>query len=191
MAYNKVIYAGNVLIDLTADTVTEDNLLTGVIAHNKAGASITGRCSYDSDTSDATVEAAEVLATKTFYARGGKGSGTMPNNGAVSKSIKTKGETYIVPMGYHDGSGTVGIDPTEQEKIISGNIKEGVNILGVTGTCKPSSSVTAQTKSVTPSSTAQTVLPDEGTDYLSQVTVEAIPYAETTNAAGGTTVTIG
>ena len=45
--------------------------------------------------------------------------------------------------------------------------------------------------SVTPSATAQTVLPDTGYNYLSQVTVAAIPYVETDNSAGGKTVTIG
>lgn len=47
-----------------------------------------------------------------------------------------------------------------------------------------------QAKSVTPSTTAQTVLPDEGYNYLSQVTVAAIPYNESENSAGGKTVTI-
>ena len=37
----------------------------------------------------------------------------------------------------------------------------------------------------------QTVLPDEGYDYLSQVTVSAIPVTETENSAGGITVTVG
>ena len=66
----------------------------------------------------------------------------------------------------------------------------GVSILGVTGTCEPSSSVTAHAKTVTPSTTVQTILPDEGYDYLSQVTVQAIPYSEMDNASGGITVTI-
>lgn len=99
-------------------------------------------------------------------------------------------ETVTVPIGYHDGSGTVQIDATEQEKIIAGNIKEGVELLGVKGSLKPSSLVTAQSKTVTPSTSAQTILPDVGTDYLSQVTVAAIPYVETANTAGGTTITI-
>lgn len=47
-----------------------------------------------------------------------------------------------------------------------------------------------QAKTVTPTTTAQTVLPDEGYNYLSLVTVEAIPYNESDNAAGGKTVTI-
>jgi hypothetical protein len=48
-----------------------------------------------------------------------------------------------------------------------------------------------QAKTVTPSTKSQTVLPDTGYNYLSQVTVAAIPYDETENTAGGTTVTIG
>ncbi len=42
MAYNKVTYRSKTLIDLTGDTVTADKLLTGVKAHNKSGAVITG-----------------------------------------------------------------------------------------------------------------------------------------------------
>ena len=38
---------------------------------------------------------------------------------------------------------------------------------------------------------AQQVLPDEGYNCLSQVTVNKIPYTESDNAAGGKTVTIG
>lgn len=42
MAINKVEYAGNTLIDLTADTVTPETLAEGVTAHDKAGNLITG-----------------------------------------------------------------------------------------------------------------------------------------------------
>lgn len=42
MAYNKVIYGGNTLIDLTEDTITPDKLLVGYTAHDKAGNPIVG-----------------------------------------------------------------------------------------------------------------------------------------------------
>ena len=113
----------------------------------------------------------------------------MPNKGAVSGTIATK-DAYTIPMGFHDGSGTVSIDATESAKIVAGNIKSGVTILGVEGTFA-GETVTAQTKSVTPKMTTQTVLPDEGFDYLSQVEVAAIPVTYSDNAAGGQTVTIG
>ena len=54
-----------------------------------------------------------------------------------------------------------------------------------------SESVKAQAKSVTPSTQEQMILPDGDYNYLSQVTVLAIPYVESANSAGGTTVTIG
>ena len=57
----------------------------------------------------------------------------MPNNGAVSPTLSTKDGKYTIPAGYHNGSGRVSISTTEQGKIISGNIKSGVTILGVAG----------------------------------------------------------
>lgn len=42
MAVNKVEYAGKVLLDLTEDTVTEENLLAGVTAHDSSGQRIVG-----------------------------------------------------------------------------------------------------------------------------------------------------
>lgn len=190
MAISKVIFGSEILIDLTGDTVTADKLALGITAHGKDGEPITGTNTFDSDTSDATAAVAEILAGKTAYARGGKLTGTMPNNGAVSGTISTKAQKVSIAQGYHDGSGNVSISATEQAKIIAANIKQGVSILGVTGTLEPSSSVTAQSKSVTPSRSEQVILPDASYDYLSQVTVAAIPYATSDNAAGGQTVTI-
>lgn len=187
---NKVVYGGNTLIDLTGDTVAVGTLLAGVTAHDASGAIITGTCDYDANTSDATAVVAEVLDTKTFYKNGSKLTGTMPNRGAVAGTISTVAGEYTVQQGYHDGSGKVAIDSTEQAKIIASNIKDGVSILGVTGSYT-GEGVTAQAKSVTPSTSQQVVLPDSGYDYLSQVTVAAIPYSEALNAAGGYTATIG
>lgn len=190
MAVNKFIYGGVVKFDLTADTITAADLAAGVTAHDKSGAAITGTNTYDSDTSDDTVAVAEILNGKTAHARGALLTGTMPNNGAVTGTISTKAGTYTIPNGYHDGSGTVSISATEQAKVIAGNIKAGVSILGVTGTYT-GEGVSAQAKTATPSTAQQTILPDDNYDYLSQVTVEAIPYTETPNSAGGVTITIG
>ena len=190
MANNKIIYFGEVLMDLTSDTVTADKILTGFTAHDKSGEIITGTCDFDSNTEDATITVAEMLDGKTAYARGSKLVGTMPNKSAVIGTISTKDGTYTIPMGFHDGSGSVGIDGTEQEKLIPGNIKSGVTILGVEG-AYGGGTVQAQSKTVSPGKIAMTVLPDEGYDYLSQVIVNAIAYTTSTNAAGGTTVTIG
>lgn len=185
-----VLGTGEVLIDLTADTVAASSLLSGVTAHGADGAPITGTCTYDSDTSEDTLTAAEAITGKTFHARGTAYTGTMPNNGAVSGSITSVAGAYTVPAGYHDGSGTVTIDSTDQAKLIPGNIKSGVEILGVTGTYS-GEAISAQTKSATPSFSAQTILPDSGYDYLSEVDIAAISVVRTENAAGGYTVTIG
>ena len=189
---NKVIYGGNTLIDLTGDTVTASDVLTGVKFHLPSGAQGTGSCAYDVDSSGCTAAVAEVLATKTFAKGGSVLTGTMPNRGAVSGVISDKATPYTVPQGYHDGSGTVGLDSASSAALVANNIREGVEILGITGTMSGSEGMKPQSKTVTPSSTSQTVLPDSPTyNCLSQVTVNAIPYTETDNAAGGKTVTIG
>jgi hypothetical protein len=85
---------------------------------------------YDTTTADAGT--GDVLSGKTYYKDGLK-TGAMTNNGAVSGTISTKAGTYTVPAGYHNGAGSVAISSTEQAKIITGNIKSGVTILGVRG----------------------------------------------------------
>lgn len=193
MAKHSKIVLGNgeVLIDLTADTVKEDKLLKGYTAHGADGEVMTGTCTFDADTQDANAADAEILAGKTAYVKGTKKTGTMKNNGAVAGKISTKAGKYPIPQGFHDGSGTVEIDSNEQAKIIPGNIREGVNILGVTGTMSGSEGIKSQSKEVTPTFAEQVVLPGAGYTHLSQVTVAAIPVTITDNSAGGKTVTIG
>lgn len=185
-----VLSNGTTLMDLTSDTITAASLLSGITAHDKSGAPITGTCTYDSDTSDDTAAVSEILSGKTAHARGTLLTGSMTNNGGVTGTISTKAGEYTIPQGYHDGSGKVSIASTEQAKIIAGNIKSGVQILGVTGTYS-GEAITAQTKSATPSWSQQTIQPDNGYDYLSAVTVAAIPITYSDNSAGGQTVTIG
>lgn len=191
MAISKIIYAGETLIDLTGDTVDASKLLKGTTAHGADGEPITGSCEYDANTQDATATAAEILIGKTAYNKGSKVTGTMKNNGSVNGTINTKNGSYTVPQGYHDGSGKVSISSTEQDKITPENIRAGVTILGVIGNMSGTEDAKPQAKTVTSSNVDQTVIPDTGYNYLSEVVVKAMPYVESDNSAGGTTVTIG
>ncbi len=108
--YSKIVINGVTKIDLTADTVDAAHLLEGFTAHGKNGAPITGTCTFDADTGDATATAAEILTGKTAYVTGSKVTGSMANNGGVKGTISNLTTPYTIPQGYHDGSGTVSID---------------------------------------------------------------------------------
>lgn len=66
MAYNKVIYGGNTLIDLTSDTVAADKLLQGYTAHDKAGAQVTG-----------------TIVVQTYYTGSSAPASSLGNNGDI------------------------------------------------------------------------------------------------------------
>ena len=189
--YNKAIINGTTYIDLSSDTVVQNKVLDGYTFHDKNGAILEGTCTYNADTSDATASASDILSGSNAYVNGTKVTGTMANNGSVTGTISTKAQEYTIPTGYHDGGGKVSISSTEQAKIIQGNIKSGVTILGVEGTYT-GEAISAQSKVVTPSFSQQTVLPDANYDYLSQVTVNSIPLTESaTTGTNGYTITVG
>lgn len=73
----------------------------------------------------------------------------IPNIGAVQAEVQ-EGDTYTIPKGYHNGSGTVS---------------------GVAG----GGNYSLQSKTVTPSKSQQSITPDSGYYGLSDVTVGAIP----------------
>lgn len=192
MSNSKIVLSnGEVLIDLTKDTVEPSKLLEGITAHGPDGEQVVGTCTFDADTTDATATAAEILSGKTAYKNGLKLTGSMPNNGAVNGTISNKNIPYTVPQGFHDGSGKVSIDSTEAAKLIPENIREGVTILGVQGEMSGMEDAKPQSKTVAPSFEDQQILPDSGYNYLSQVTVQAIKVTRAVNNVGGTTVTIG
>ena len=189
---NKIIYNGTTLIDLTTDTAVAADVLSGKYFHLATGERVQGSCNYNANTADATASASEILATKTAYgAAGTKLTGSMPNNGGNNVTVTDTSGTTI-PAGYYDGSGKAVLDSTSLTNLIAENIRDNVTILGVEGTMSGSEDVHAQAKTVTPTGSQQVIVPDSPTyNYLSQVTVAAIPYTETDNAQGGVTVTIG
>ena len=189
--YNKIVVGTDTKLDLTGDDITADKLAKGIKAHDKSGAPIVGTSTYDADTDDATAVAAEIITGKTAYAKGSKVTGTMPSIGAQTIEISSKTDSKSISMGFHDGSGKVQISAAEQAKLIPENIREGIPILGVTGTMSGSEEIKSQSKSVTPTFEAQEITPDTGYNALSAVNVAAIPVTETDNAYGGKTLTVG
>lgn len=191
---NKVVFGNTTVMDISDTTADPTKVLASEKFYDRSGAPQTGSCTFDADTSDANATAAEILDTKTAYVNGNKLTGSMPNRGAVTLEIDDINDELQITNGYHDGSGVAKLDAAEKAKIVAGNIKKDVVILGVTGTYEGSATPTSTAKTVTPYTTSKTYLPSgESTpvDYYSQVTVNAISYTETDNAQGGKTVTIG
>ena len=188
---NKIIIGNDVKLDLTGDDITADKLAKGIKAHDKSGAPIVGTSTLDADTSEDTAVAAEILLGKTAHVKGDKLTGTMPNQGAKELDITDKDTPVAIPMGFHDGSGKAQIAEAEAAKLIPTNIREGITVLGVTGTMSGSEGMNPQAKSVTPTFAQQEVLPDEGFNCLSSVTVAAIPVTYTDNDQGGQTLKVG
>ena len=136
MAVNKVVYGGNVLVDLTGITVTPETLSKGTTAIDAAGNPIEGTAMLNIESICGETTCGTMLC----------GYGKAP----VIEAIEiTENGTYTVPDGVH------GYSP------VTVNVPDPV----------------MQSKSVSPSTAAQTVQPDSGYDGLSAVTVAAMPQA--------------
>ena len=190
---NKVIFGGDTLINLENDDVTRASVLNGKYFHLPSGERTTGTCTYDADTSDADASTDDILGGKTAYKNGSKLVGTMTNQGEKHLTITARDTAITIPAGYHDGSGDAGLGSADKAALISTNIRSGVTVLGIEGSMSGSEDVKATSTTITPYTTSQTIQPSDLGDYnsFSAVTISAIAYTETDNAAGGKTATIG
>lgn len=188
---NKItLKTGEVLIDLTQDDVKEENVDSGIWFHDKTGERKKGTSTKTVDASGATAEASEVLDGRTF----GKGNemqkGTMPDNSGKDVIVTSK-DGASIPVGYSDGSGKARLSDSDVAKLIPGNIKEGVTILGVEGNFG-TDDFSAISKEITPTFEEQNFNPaDDGVSFYSTIKVNPINVSRQDNEFGGVTVTIG
>lgn len=113
MATNKVIYAGNTLIDLSSDTITASDLLQGVVAHDKAGNIITGTLTVPEQQEKTVDDLLLVYGNQAIVPDAGK---------TLSKVIINKPDTLIAENVKKDVTiaGVVGtLEPTLQEKTVT------------------------------------------------------------------------
>lgn len=85
------------------------------------------------DTGDNDVTEADVRANKRFTGANGPGVGKMPERGTVTETISTKDQTVQILAGIHSGEGSVQLAEAERNKIVPGNIRAGVTLLGQEG----------------------------------------------------------
>jgi hypothetical protein len=113
----------------------------------------------------------------------GGGSGVLDT---LSVTPSTQAQSITPPAGT-DGYNRVNVsavDASIDSDIVAGNIKNGVNILGVQGTYT-GQAPSLQTKSVNPTTSQQVVEPDNGYDGLSAVTVGAVTSSIDSNIQAG------
>lgn len=190
---NKVIFGSDVIMDISSDTVAANKLLSGFTAHDHTGAPITGECTFDSDTTDADATTDEILSGKYAYVNKSKLQGTMTNRGEVHYTLSARDSEVNIPQGYHDGSGGIGLSSADKSALVAANVRQGITVLGIEGTMSNMEGVKATSASITPYTTAQTIVPTDLGNFnsITQISVSAIAKTETDNLAGGKTVTIG
>ncbi len=169
--YNKAIIGGVTYMDISADTVAAASMLSGVTAHDKNGAPVTGTIATKTST-DMTVSGATVTAPAGYYASAASksvasGSAATPattitqnptitynsSTGKITATYsKSQSVTPTVTAGYVSSgtagtiqtTGTASVDPeTLDADITAANIKTGVQIFDVTGTYTSDATATA------------------------------------------------
>ena len=181
MAINKVIYYGEVLVDMSQVSVNPDALTAGKTALDASGEMITGANPYEKAATDAEVGDQAALLDRALEALRGKAAGGGGEAAPVlqEKSVTpTKATQEITPDAGYDGLSkvTVGAIPGEYivpmgEKSIGENGTHDVREVESVNVSVPAPEFKTQEKTVTPAAQEQSVTPDTGFDGLSKVTV--------------------
>ena len=182
MSDNIKIIADKVEIDDIAESVREKTKLTGKmhlqqIAHNIRHMAGIGEGIL---TSDATITSGDqMLEGVTAYGASGIVTGTIPSQEAAN-IVPNDNEQIAIPAGtYAEGDVIVSPVPTEEKTISSNGMylpEEGKYFSSINVNVKTAGgNFETQSKTVVPTETRQTVVPDAEYDGLSNVIVEAIP----------------
>ena len=115
MGVNKVVYGGNTLIDLSADTVAANKMLAGITGHDKAGNPITGNIPSQAaqtitpGTADKTIAAGKYLS----------GKQTIKGDANLKAANIAKGVSIFGVTGTHEGGEDVSAETAEYTELLT------------------------------------------------------------------------